>query len=185
MLDAQRINTQAFTDVFGSAWREKLKKFQRPKGIVDHIAIAVRDLDKAVKLYQQVFGFELQARREIKGKFSGMLSAELDAGGFSIVLVQGTSPESQVSRYVEEYGPGVQHVAIAVDDLEAVHETLRDAGAQFATDIIRGDGLMQLFTQREQNTGMMFEFIERRAVTGFQTQNIQQLFDQLESRSAY
>ena len=157
----------------------------RPRGRVDHIAIAVRDLEKAIHLYEQVFGFELQNRREIKGKFSGMLSAELDAGGFGIVLVQGTGPESPVTRYIEEYGPGVQHVAIAVDDLHAVSESLKGAGAQFATDLIEGDGLLQLFSKRENNTGMMFEFIERRSVEGFQAQNIQKLFDQLEGNAAY
>lgn len=162
-----------------------MKEFQTPRGKVDHIAIAVRDLEPAIKLYQQVFGFELTTRREIRGKFSGMLSAELDAGGFMIVLVQGTSSDSQVSRYIERYGPGVQHVAIAVDDLAAVEATLKDTGAQFATDIIRGDGLLQLFTKREDNTGMMFEFIQRNDAVGFQPQNIQKLFDQLESKAAY
>jgi methylmalonyl-CoA/ethylmalonyl-CoA epimerase len=156
-----------------------------PRGRVDHIAIAVQDLEKAVELYEQVFGFVVTKRREIQGKFSGMLSAELDAGAFSIVLVQGTSPESQVCRYIEEYGPGVQHVAIAVDDLHAVAGALRAGGAEFATDIIAGDGLLQLFSKRERNTGMMFEFIERRAVNGFQTQNIQHLFEQLEESAAF
>lgn len=162
-----------------------MKTFQFPRGRIDHIAIAVRDIEAAVKLYEQVFGFELQIRREVHGNFSGMLSAELNAGLFTIVLVQGTSPESQVSRYIERYGPGVQHVAIAVENLEAVAHTLKDTGAQFATEIIRGDGLLQLFTKREDNTGMMFEFIERRDVSGFQPQNIQKLFDQLERTAAY
>src|SRR5687767_13888227 len=156
-----------------------------PRGRVDHIAIAVRDLDKAISLYEQVFGFVLTNRREVQGKFSGMISAELDAGAFSLVLVQGTSPDSQVCRYIEAYGPGVQHVAIAVDDLDAVAGALKASGAQFATDIIEGDGLRQLFSKREANTGMMFEFIERRAVAGFQTQNIQHLFEQLEESAAF
>jgi len=155
-------------------------------GTIDHIAIAVRDIESAVNLYQQVFGFELKLRREIHGKFSGMLSAELDAGNFSIVLVQGTGPESQVNRYIEEYGSGVQHVAIVVEDLDVTEKALINSGAQFATNIIEGDGLRQLFTKREPNTGMMFEFIERKQnVKGFQKNNIQKLFDQLESNSAY
>jgi 4-hydroxyphenylpyruvate dioxygenase-like putative hemolysin len=156
-----------------------------PRGRVDHVAIAVRDLDEAIRLYTQVFGFALTKRREIQGKFSGMISAELDAGAFSIVLVQGTSPESQVCRYIEEYGPGVQHIAIAVEDLKAVAGALEASGAQFATGLIEGDGLLQLFSKRERNSGMMFEFIERRAVDGFQSQNIQQLFEQLEGNAAY
>ncbi len=154
-------------------------------GKVDHVAIAVRDLDAAVEMYQSVLGFALLKRREVQGRFSGMRSAELDAGSFTIVLIQGTDPASQVCRFVDRYGPGVQHVAIVVDDIEATARQLTAAGAQFATEIIRGDGLLQLFTKREDNTGMMFEFIERTDVQGFQAQNIQQLFDQLERTSAY
>ena len=47
-----------------------------PRGRVDHIAIAVRDLEQAIVLYEKVFGFVLTNRREVQGKFSGMLSAE-------------------------------------------------------------------------------------------------------------
>lgn len=154
-------------------------------GVVDHLAIAVKDLPSAIFFYENVLGFKLQKQREIKGKFSGMKSAELDAGGFSIVLVQGTEPESQVTRYIEEYGTGVQHVAIRVENLEVVAEQLAMAGVEFATDIIKGDGLIQIFTKREDNTGMMFEFIERKSTVGFEEKNIQTLFNQLEESKAY
>ncbi len=154
-------------------------------GHIDHLAIAVIDLEKAIKLYVDIFGFTLQRKREIRGKFSGMISAELDAGSFSIVLVQGTSPDSQISRYIKEYGSGVQHVAIVVDDLDKVAGKIAAKGMQFATDIITGDGLRQIFTKRDENTGMMFEFIERKDVSGFQKKNIQNLFNQLEQSNAF
>lgn len=163
-----------------------MRKYLGGKTSIDHVAIAVVDLDDALFLYQNVFGFELLERREVAGVFSGMKSAELSAGGFSIVLIQGTSPESQVSRYVAEYGPGVQHIAIAVEDVEAVSDTLRASGMKFATSLIRGDKLVQIFTKRESNSGMMFEFIERKSdPAGFEAGNIQQLFDQLEASNNY
>ena len=155
-------------------------------GRVDHVAIAVKDLDAAVRLYRDAFGFELINQREIKGAYSGMKSAELNAGGFSIVLLEGTDPESQVSRYVEQYGPGVQHLAIEVDDVTRMASQLRNAGIEFATDVIRGAGLMQIFTRRDSNSGMMFEFITRiNQNEGFEQGNIQQLFNQLEASEAY
>lgn len=163
-----------------------MKKYLSGNNKIDHVAIAVKDIDEALFLYQDVFGFELLKRREIVGAFSGMKSAELDAGGFSIVLVQGTSAESQVSRYIDEYGPGVQHIAISVDSVEKTAAVLAEAGASFATSIIRGDGLLQIFTQRDANSGMMLEFIERNQNTKeFQANNIQQLFEQLEEKEAY
>jgi methylmalonyl-CoA epimerase len=163
-----------------------MKKYLGSNTRIDHIAIAVKNIDEALFLYQDIFGFSLLKRREIFGAFSGMKSAELDAGGFSIVLVQGTSAESQVSRYIEEYGSGVQHVAIEVDDVELLSATLKESGVEFATNIIRGEGLVQIFTQREENSGMMFEFIQRKNQTKeFEAGNIQKLFEQLEENNAF
>jgi methylmalonyl-CoA epimerase len=159
---------------------------RRARGRVDHVAIAVRNLDAALELYRDAFGFEVLNQREIKGAYSGMKSAELDAGGFSIVLIEGTDPQSQVSRYVQEYGPGVQHIAIEVEDVPTLASQLRETGIQFATNIIRGAGLVQIFTRRDSNSGMMFEFINRINQTeGFEPGNIQQLFDQLEASETY
>ena len=163
-----------------------MKKSLGPNSRVDHVAIAVIDIDEALALYRDVFGFEVRERREIKGSYTGMKSVELDAGGFSIVLIQGTDPASQVSRYIAQYGPGVQHIAVAVEDVEQVAERLGQNGVKFATDVIRGSGLIQVFTQRDGNSGMMFEFIERvKSNGGFEESNIQQLFDQLEASESY
>lgn len=162
-----------------------MKKFVGDKARVDHIAIAVKDLEAAIKRYQDVYGFELIQRREVSGQYSGMVSAELDAGGFKIVLIQGTDPESQVSRYVRNYGPGVQHIAVSVDDVAGLKDSMTDSGVDFATDVIRSDGLVQIFTRREENCGMMFEFIERRDHDGFEQTNIQSLFEQLEAGEMY
>lgn len=163
-----------------------MKKILKGNVRVDHVAIAVHDMEEALFMYKDIFGFELLNQREIKGTFSGMKSAELDAGGFSIVLIQGTDPESQVSRYVGEYGPGVQHIAIEVDDVDVLAGKLKERGVKFATDVIRGEGLIQIFTQREGNCGMMFEFIQRvKNSTGFEQFNIQQLFEQLEAGEVY
>lgn len=163
-----------------------MKKYLSKNTRVDHIAIAVRNLEEALFLYQDIFGFELLKRREVTGAFSGMKSAELSAGGFSVVLVQGTDPESQVCRYIDEYGPGVQHIAIAVDCVETLAKELTESGVKFATNVIQGDGLVQIFTQRENNSGMMLEFIQRKNnAEGFDPANIQQLFEQLEKNDAY
>jgi methylmalonyl-CoA epimerase len=163
-----------------------MKKYLGHHARIDHIAIAVVDLQEALFLYKDILGFELVNQREIKGEYSGMMSAELSAGGFSIVLVQGTEPKSQVSRFIEKYGPGVQHVAIASENIEAVTEQLKSAGMKFATDIIRGESLIQVFTKRNENCGMMFELIKRSSSEeGFEGNNIQSLFEQLEASESY
>lgn len=152
---------------------------------IDHVAIAVRDLEEAIAWYRDVLGFELVERRETKGKVTAMVSAVMKAGDVTFVLLQGTSQESQVSRYVETYGPGIQHLAVEVDDLDQVVEKLEASGIEFDTSIIRGNGLKQIFTRREEVSGMMFEIIERVGETGFSDQSVQQLFEELEENDRF
>ena len=153
---------------------------------VDHIAIAVRDLEESIEFYEKVLGFETVERRETKGKKTAMVSAVMKAGPLTFVLLQGTTPESQVSRYVEQYGPGVQHIAIGLENLEEVSETLRANGLEYDTGVIRGSGLLQIFTHRDPGSGMMYELIEHVEKGGdFSDESVQQLFEQLEEKDSY
>lgn len=152
---------------------------------IDHLAIAVKDLEKAIVFYGDVLGLELVERRETRGSNSGMISAVFSAGNFDIVLMQGAEENSQVSRYVQAYGEGVQHVAFEVDDLEENTKKLKDAGMEFATSIINGGHIRQIFTKRESNCGMMIEFIERNGECGFEDGNVNDLFRQLEESDTF
>lgn len=152
---------------------------------IDHIALAVRDLDEAVHLFQNVLGFELKGRRQIRGARTGMNSAEMEANGMRFVLCQGTEPQSQVSQLVENFGVGVAHIALEVDDVDEAVDMLRDKGMGFDTNVIRGVGLTQSFTTRCLNTGMSFELIRREGEEGFLDSNVQALFDQLEQGNKY
>ena len=152
---------------------------------IDHIAIAVKNLDEGISFYCNVLGFELVRRRAIRGAGTGMISAELSHGGIMFVLCQGTEPDSQVSRLVDAYGPGVAHIALAVDQIEEVEGSLAERGMNFDTTIIKGAGLSQLFSQRDPNSGLSFEFIERGAEGGFLEDNVNELFAQLEKSGSY
>lgn len=151
---------------------------------VDHIAIAVHDLEASIKFYSEVMGYEIRERRETKGQKTAMVSAVMVAGPVTVVLLQGTSPESQVSRFVEHYGAGVQHIAIGVDNLPAMAEELKGAGMEFDTNVIEGGGLRQIFSHRDPGSGMMFEFIERLG-GDFSDESVKNLFEQLEQKDAY
>lgn len=152
---------------------------------VDHIALAVKDLDGAVSLFRDVLGFEVKGRREIKGRTTGMISAELQSGEVRFVLCQGTEPESQVSQLVEQHGVCVAHVALEVDDVEQAVGALSRRGQGFDTGVIRGPGLTQAFTSRSAETGLSIELVRRDGEEGFLEANVQQLFDQLERAGKY
>ncbi|MFE6054266.1 chorismate mutase [Kitasatospora sp. NPDC056446] len=152
---------------------------------IDHVAIAVRELEPAIALFRDRYGFDLLERRAVTGAASGMDSATMRAGGVTFVLCQGDSPESNVSRYIEHYGPGIQHVALEVADHPGVQEDLRARGADLLTGIIHGPGLDQSFTRRDPNTGIQLEFVTRTDNAGFDDSNVRELFTAMERDGAF
>ncbi|MFL6193871.1 MAG: VOC family protein [Thermoanaerobaculia bacterium] len=151
---------------------------------IDHVAIAVRNLEESIRFYTDVLGFELKERRRTEGKQTAMISAVLKAGSITVVLLEGTTQESQVSRFVEHFGAGVQHLAIGVKDLPEMAEDLKEAGMEFDTTVIQSPGLRQIFSKRDEGSGMMFEFIERMG-GDFSDQSVQSLFEQLEQKNHF
>jgi len=152
---------------------------------IDHVAIAVRDLEAAIATFRDRFGFEVSERRKIEGSHSGMISAVLRAGEIKFVLVQGTSPASNVSQYIKHYGPGVQHVALRIEDVKVVLDDLRGRGCDLLTDVIHSPGLDQMFTRRDSNSGMQIEFIARSATDDFSGSNVTELFEAMERENVY
>ncbi|MBN3772775.1 VOC family protein [Burkholderia sp. Se-20378] len=152
---------------------------------IDHIALAVHDLEEAIHLFQNVLGFEVKRRLHVKGQRTGMLSAEMECNGIRFVLCQGTEPASQVSQLIEHFGVGVAHIALDVEDVDSTVETLKRRGLVFDTHVIRGAGLTQAFSTRCANTGLSFEVIHRDGEDGFLESNVQALFDQLEQTGKY
>jgi methylmalonyl-CoA/ethylmalonyl-CoA epimerase len=150
---------------------------------IDHLAIAVPDLETSISWFTNALGFSLKERRKTEGASTGMISAVLEAGALTIVLLQGTSPQSQVSQFVERYGPGVQHVAIRMENIDDAVQEFEAAGLEFDTSLIRGPGLKQIFTRRDEGSGLMIELIERKS-EGFSDQNVSQLFEELERKKS-
>lgn len=152
---------------------------------VDHVTIAVPNLEEAISFYK-VLGFMLHGRYTTQGPTTSMNSAVFKAGAVTVVLVQGLEPTSQVSRFITHFGPGVQHVAIEVRNIEELKDGLVLAGVSFNTRIIEGEGIRQVFTRRDAVSGMMYEFIERTTNQGdFTKESLEALYTQLELGDAF
>jgi methylmalonyl-CoA epimerase len=149
---------------------------------LDHVAIAVENLSDAINWYTAGLGFELLEQRATTGRHTGMLSAVLRAGDAIVVLVQGTSADSQVSRFISKFGAGVQHMAFAVADLYQALESVRHNGGAADIEIIEGDGIRQVFLRRDPASGVRIELIERNGGT-FTDLTVEQLFREFESRN--
>jgi methylmalonyl-CoA/ethylmalonyl-CoA epimerase len=155
---------------------------------VDHIAFAVSNLETAVSWYQNVLGCELLEHRETAGTGTSMISAVMrNDHGFDFVLLQGRSPESQVSRFLEHYGAGrIHHVAIEVTDLRLLVDKLKEHRVEFDTTLIESPGLLQIFLKRDPESGVMIELIERsEGSAGFTDQGVNDLFLQLERNDSF
>lgn len=152
---------------------------------IDHLAIAVENLEIAICWVRDSLGFSLEEVRETKGKTGGMKSAVLRLGTIVLVLTEGIGENSQITQFLKNFGPGVQHIAFNVKDLSIVHQELLNKGIEFSTPRLDSEGLSQIFSVREKSTGMMIELIERRNYSGFKDENVQRLFDSLESQKKF
>jgi methylmalonyl-CoA/ethylmalonyl-CoA epimerase len=151
---------------------------------LDHVAIAVEDLNTAIEWYRRALGFTLLETRTTRGERTGMRSAVLVAGAAVIVLVQGTEPESQVSRFVARFGAGVQHIAFRVGDLCRVMHRVCEGGAGADVPIIEEEGIRQVFLRRDPGSGVRVELIERRG-GDFSDRSVERLFRAFETYNLY
>ena len=176
---------QLMSDAVNTTANTELDTVKRGFHRIDHIAIAVRDLEEAIRLFSEVLGFQLVRRFEARGKSTGMILAEMEHGEIKFVLCQGTEPESPISQLISQNGPGIHHVALHVADPARTVEELGARGLEFDSPVIEGPGLVQVFSTRDENSGLAFEFINRNSESGFLEQNISQLFEGLETNGKF
>ncbi len=95
---------------------------------IDHVAIAVRDLDGAVAWYEQMFGATVEHRERVES--DGVEEALLKVADSYIQLLTPTSDTSPVAKYLDKKGEGIHHVGYRVADCGAALQAVKDAGGQ-------------------------------------------------------
>jgi methylmalonyl-CoA epimerase len=93
---------------------------------IDHIAIAVENLDEAIALYEKTLGLKVTHRERIAG--FDVDTATFEIGGTAIELVEGMTDESAIRKFVQTHGPGIHHIAFAVDSLDGTLAALKAQG---------------------------------------------------------
>lgn len=101
-----------------------IAKLQR----IDHVGVAVNDLEAAISLYEKAFGMELVHRETVSEQ--GVEAVLLDVGDGHVELLSPLGDETPVGKYLTKKGPGLHHVAYAVDDIEATLAELRKSGVE-------------------------------------------------------
>jgi methylmalonyl-CoA epimerase len=93
---------------------------------LDHIGIAVKDLDESMKFYGEIMGFKVDPPEEIPDR--KVRISFVDVGGANVELLVPTAPESAVAKFLEKRGPGIHHLCYRVDDVNAKLAELKAAG---------------------------------------------------------
>jgi methylmalonyl-CoA/ethylmalonyl-CoA epimerase len=93
---------------------------------IDHVGVAVEDVDAALALYRDALGMALVHRETVTEQ--GVDAALLDVGDGHIELLQPLGPETPVGKYLARKGPGLHHVAYRVADIDAALSALAEAG---------------------------------------------------------
>jgi len=129
---------------------------------IDHVGVAVRDLDEAVAFYRDTYGMRLvhEEVNEDQGVREAMMS--VGESGACIQLLAPLSPDSTIAKFLERSGPGVQQVAYRVEDVEAASAVLRDRGLRLLYDSARRgtSGSRVNFIHPKDAGGVLVELVE-------------------------
>ena len=130
---------------------------------IDHIGIAVRSIDRALEFYRDALGAEPVRRERVEPE--QVEAAVLPAGGGRIELLEPTSPDSVIARFLERRGEGMHHLALQVEDIEAAVAAVRRSGRRLVVDKIQigAEGYRYVFVHPACTGGVLLELVERSA----------------------
>ena len=128
---------------------------------IDHIGIAVKSIEKTSELFSNILGLkvageELVEEQKVKVAFLPLGDSELE-------LLESTSPDGPIARFIEKKGEGIQHIAFRVDNLEKILEKLKDDGVRLIDEKPRygAGGTKIAFLHPESTNGILIELSER------------------------
>ncbi len=127
---------------------------------IDHVAVAVRDLDAAIAWHAEVFGMELVHREAVER--DGVEEALLRVADSYLQLLTPTRDDSPVARFLERRGEGIHHIAYRVDDCQAALTAAIEAGARAIDPVPRpgGRGTTVGFLHPAGAFGALIELVE-------------------------
>ena len=126
---------------------------------VDHVGIAVEDLDASIKMYQKLFGAKMPDILEDQAQ--GVKAAFISLGQTTIELLQGLGPETIIARFVSKRGAGLHHLALNVDDIGDKLSMLKGAGIRLIDQAPR-QGLSGVigFIHPGETQGVLIELVQ-------------------------
>jgi len=127
---------------------------------IEHIGIAVKNLDESIKYYEDVLGLECYNIEEVKEQ--KVKTAFFKVGDTKIELLESTDPEGPIGKFVEKKGEGIHHIAFAVDNIEEKLKHAEEKGVRLVDSSPRkgAEGLDIAFLHPKSTFGVLTELCE-------------------------
>ncbi len=127
---------------------------------INHVAIVVEDMEKSLSFWCDALGIELHELRDVPAEKSQV--AFLPLAGSEIELVMPTSDDSGIAKYLAKRGPGMHHVCLEVDDIDAMLAHLKSKGVRLINEEPRtaADGKKYAFVHPESTSGVLVELYQ-------------------------
>jgi methylmalonyl-CoA/ethylmalonyl-CoA epimerase len=127
---------------------------------IDHLGIAVRSLEEAIPHYEQTLGLTCSKREEVPSQ--QVRTAFFDCGDVHLELLEPTSPDSPIAKFIETHGPGIHHLAFATDDIVGQLDRARDHGARLIHEapFEGAAGKQVAFLHPKSTFGVLTEFCQ-------------------------
>ena len=125
---------------------------------IEHIGIAVADLDESIGFYEKVLGLECYAIEEVPDQ--KVRTAFFKVGDTKIELLESTDPEGPIGKFIEKKGPGIHHLAFAMENVGESLKHARDLGVRLIDEVPRkgAEGLQIGFLHPKSTQGVLTEF---------------------------
>lgn len=125
---------------------------------IDHLGIAVKSLDEAVPLYENALGLKCLGREEVASQ--KVRTAFFDAGGVHLELLEPTSPESPIAKFLTDRGEGIHHIAFRSDNIEGQLKQAAAAGVRLIHEkpFDGAAGKLVAFLHPKSTRGVLTEF---------------------------
>lgn len=127
---------------------------------IDHLGIAVKSLDETIAYYEDVLGLHCEGREEVESQ--KVRTAFFAAGDVHIELLEPTSEESPIAKFLEKNGPGIHHIAFATDDIHGQLARAKDKGARLIHEVPFEGAANKLvaFLHPKSTFGVLTEFCQ-------------------------
>ena len=128
---------------------------------IEHIGLAVKNLDESIKFYEDVFGLKCYAIEEVKDQ--KVKTAFFQIGQTKIELLESTDPEGPIGKFIEKRGEGIHHIAFATKRLQSSLDGLKEKGIKLIDEKARrgAEGLNIAFIHPKETYGVLTELCEK------------------------